>query len=653
MRKRLIAVLLCMSVVLGNSTVYAKEDERQDMGAAASQDTESQDSGETADISAGIADTSADGTKEEELKLIEERYINPVYEAYIDESVLEQQLQSVTADRWSSYANTQYTTVDEAARYIKSQMLNRNNVITFTYVTTGELDFWELVDAAMEYTDSCSGQEGDSLRYVWSGYDAKASGYRVGSTKYYDVTYSMGYYTTYDQEQQLTGAVNAALDSLNLGSLSEADKIKAIHDYICTNVDYDYDNLYDDSHLLKYTAYAALLDGKAVCQGYAVLFYRMCKEAGLSVRVIPGSGQGELHAWNIVRIGQHYYNIDPTWNDQDTIIRDFYLKSDRDFYGHIREKEYTTGDFYSRFPMSAVSYTDGTDGGGNSAEKDGLVWENGNYYYYENGSMVTSKEVFAEGAWRWFDADGTMAVSKDVYQASSGGKWVRYNPTGEMIKGYDVTDDGVYYFDPATGAMSKGVTKIDGKYYYFLKDTGVRVEDKNHETFRDGAWMWFDADGTVAVSKDVYQPSSGGKWVRYDSEARMVKGWDTNENGTYYFDPTTGAMSKGVTSVDGKYYYFLKDSGIRVEDKDHETFRDGAWMWFDADGTVAVSKDVYQPSSGGKWVRYDAEAKMTKGWDTNKNGTYYFDPTTGAMQKGWVTIDEKRYHFDESTGILK
>ena len=43
--------------------------------------------------------------------------------------------------------------------------------------------------------------------------------------------------------------------------------------------DYDYSGLSDSSNLIKYTAYAALCEGKAVCRGYAVLFYRMCKEA--------------------------------------------------------------------------------------------------------------------------------------------------------------------------------------------------------------------------------------------------------------------------------------------------------------------------------------------------------------------------------------
>ena len=87
---------------------------------------------------------------------------------------------------------------------------------------------------------------------------------------------------------------------------------------------------------------------------------------------------------------------------------------------------------------------------------------------------------------------------------------------------------------------------------------------------------WLDAvdDGRKAVSKDLYQESYAGewaenadgtgKWVRYDSAGRMVKGWDTNENGTYYFEEVNGTMAKGIRIIDGKSYEFDKNTGIFV-----------------------------------------------------------------------------------------
>ena len=197
---------------------------------------------------------------------------------------------------------------------------------------------------------------------------------------------------------------------------------------------------------------------------------------------------------------------------------------------------------------------------------------------------------------------------------------------------------------------------------------------------KSDAWYWLDAvqGGAMTTNKDVYQDSNGGKWVRYDENGHMVKGWDVNENGTYYFDQITGAMAKGALLLDdvqygfdpimgtmldcqwlhtevGDYWY---EGGIRqgTEGRGKEIYdlASDAWYWLDAvdNGKKAVSKDVYQESDGGKWVRYDADGHMIKGWDTQGVDRFYFDPITGAMAKGVVMIDGIRYWFDSRTGAL-
>ena len=89
----------------------------------------------------------------------------------------------------------------------------------------------------------------------------------------------------------------------------------------------------------------------------------------------------------------------------------------------------------------------------------------------------------------------------------------------------------------------------------------------------------------------------------------------------------------------------------------------GYWLDNVQQGAKTVSKDVYQESEAGdwaenadgtgKWVRYDANGHMVKGWDTNANGTYYFDQVYGTMAKGIVTIDGNLYLFDVDTGVMK
>ena len=169
--------------------------------------------------------------------------------------------------------------------------------------------------------------------------------------------------------------------------------------------------------------------------------------------------------------------------------------------------------------------------------------------------------------------------------------WYRFDEvTGAMVKGWYTTEDGrTYYYDEITGQMYHGLAVIDGVEYAFDDITGVMVDcawytsDGNDYWYENGvrqgtegrgkevydpstdAWYWLDAvdNGKKAVNKDVYQESDGGKWVRYDEQGRMVKGWNTNEAGTYYFDGITGAMAKGSVVIDGVEHYFNEATGIQ------------------------------------------------------------------------------------------
>ena len=88
--------------------------------------------------------------------------------------------------------------------------------------------------------------------------------------------------------------------------------------------------LFDDQNQC-YSAYGAIINGKAVCQGYASLFYRMCREAGIPARIITGLGNGGAHAWNIVKLDGAYYNVDVTWDDTEDSNYNYFNKSDSEY----------------------------------------------------------------------------------------------------------------------------------------------------------------------------------------------------------------------------------------------------------------------------------------------------------------------------------
>ena len=256
----------------------------------------------------------------------------------------------------------QLETEDALYQYLKEQVVVRNSQITVSVPVeiNNKVGPINAMTSAQKYTEACTGQEGDALKYGGVGYSVSTTSYSGAARVTY--TYYMNYYTTAEQEKQLTSAVTSALASLNLDGKTEAEKVVAIHNYICDHVDYDYDGLSDSSNTVKYTAYGALCNGKAVCNGYAVLFYRMCKEAGLSVRIISGTANGGSHAWNIVKVGDVYYAVDSTWDGQDAQTLDQYLlKSEKDFSAdHTRSAEYTTEEFNDAYPMALNSYYEKT-----------------------------------------------------------------------------------------------------------------------------------------------------------------------------------------------------------------------------------------------------------------------------------------------------
>ena len=166
-------------------------------------------------------------------------------------------------------------------------------------------------------------------------------------------------------EQTLTdehaeSTVKAVLDELNVYDAEEVDKITAIYDYICENVTYDEAGL-ASKNPLSFSAYAALINKTSVCQGYANLFYRLALELGVDARVITGTGNGGPHAWNIVRVGTKYYNLDATW-DAGKSTYEYFLCSEEDFEDHTRDDVYATEEFHAEYPMATETYGAGLPG---------------------------------------------------------------------------------------------------------------------------------------------------------------------------------------------------------------------------------------------------------------------------------------------------
>lgn len=162
--------------------------------------------------------------------------------------------------------------------------------------------------------------------------------------------FTVSYRETAKQTKKVNTLVTKALKSLKLSNASNYKKVKKIHDYIVNKLTYD-------TSYSNYTAYKALTEKKAVCQGYALLFYKMATEAGVPCRIVVS----DTHAWNIVKMGNKWYHVDTTWDDpisSKPILRyDYFLKGTKSMESaHNLLAEYTTKTFKKNFPISTSDY---------------------------------------------------------------------------------------------------------------------------------------------------------------------------------------------------------------------------------------------------------------------------------------------------------
>ncbi len=102
------------------------------------------------------------------------------------------------------------------------------------------------------------------------------------------------------------------------------EKEKYVHDALLQIADYDM------SAGMNQSAYSALVRGKSVCAGYSKAFQYLLQQLGIPCYFCTGYAGGD-HAWNIVKLGSTFRNVDVTWDDTEPATYDYYNKSDEAF----------------------------------------------------------------------------------------------------------------------------------------------------------------------------------------------------------------------------------------------------------------------------------------------------------------------------------
>lgn len=112
---------------------------------------------------------------------------------------------------------------------------------------------------------------------------------------------------------------------------SDMEKALYIHDYLASRYEYDTRDPQSDTDPCHYDAYSLIVEGRAVCEGYALAYLYFMKRLGIPCRTVPSDAM--RHMWNQIQLGGRWYHVDVTWDDPIADMpgraeHKYFLKSD-------------------------------------------------------------------------------------------------------------------------------------------------------------------------------------------------------------------------------------------------------------------------------------------------------------------------------------
>ncbi len=257
----------------------------------------------------------------------------------------------------------------------------------------------------------------------------------------------------------------------------------------------------------------------------------------------------------------------------------------------------------------------------------------------------------------------TEFTAKNQFVRDDNWNWYYYDADGKLLTGRQTIDGVQLYFD-ANGKQAKGtLIDIDGDTYYFDKDSGAMWT--NRSLTLNGMTYEIDDQGRVTSSlRNTFVQDKDGDWTYLKDKGQVATGWQTIDGVQLYFDGTGKQIKGERTLIDGKYYYFDKNSGELLRNAFHSFSssyklyfgNDGAQVfgWYTLDGhRVYFKEDGIQAkdkvlSIDGNYYYFNQDGQLlVNGSAKSYNGLYLAD-SEGKLLSGWREIDSKTYYLDLS-----
>ena len=241
---------------------------------------------------------------------------------------------------------------NEFCQEMYNNMVERKEDFTIPY-TGNTSEIADNIEGIMEQVFNMratkNSDDYDYLRWNWKNWNFNTYSNGQGGV---DFKFNIIYREPADRLAAVNQTVKQVLPGL-IGS-NDFETVKNVHDYVVNQINYD-------QTIQRFTAYEGLLENSTVCQGYALLMYKMLTDAGIPVRFMEGYA-GEAHAWNIVKLNGKWYFLDATWDDPITggkpVLRyDYFLVgSDKLYKDHQPNKRWFNSDVQAAYNISPTDY---------------------------------------------------------------------------------------------------------------------------------------------------------------------------------------------------------------------------------------------------------------------------------------------------------
>lgn len=388
-----------------------------------------------------------------------------------------------------------------------------------------------------------------------------------------------------DKETIYEAAVDKALcEALgkNKGKdMTELQKALAVHDWLVMNCQYDVTTSRPNAH----TAYGAIVEGYAVCDGYAKAYNDLLSRVGVTATIVEGRKPLNLgenpqpHAWSCVTIGGKKYHVDVTADDPvpdmvGTVSRGYFLVSDTvlNRAGYVDYATHCTDTTYEKYDMFTGFYMQ-------------FIWNDDiQKFYYIDMDKVKTTSDFTE----------TLIPSSE----ENGAK-----PTS-----YIITEDSKYicFFRPSFVTSQSTVYlysfETDKYYTYAIKNIKdvvfcrLRQNGNNIEVVRD--YYENDMPVGVIVVKTIPLPADiKERNVTFDSNysggnttsSKYISNYWTDGDGSFDELTRAGLVFGG--------WYTEKDGGTKVENFE-EISGDDVTLYAHWWGAWSISEDPTLTESG-------------------------------------------------------